>query len=82
VLNGSDDYTNGALDNFWRSAENVKVTPKGGVMTWAVSQAVPLRRLIVEGDLNLFASTGGPAGYASGGYMADIYVSGKIISGS
>jgi hypothetical protein len=82
VLNSAEDYHIGALNNFWRSAENVHVTPEGGVMTWAVSQAIPLRRIVVTGNLNLFASTGGPAGYASGGYMADITVSGTIYSGS
>jgi hypothetical protein len=27
VLNGGDDFHNGALSNFWRSAENVHVVP-------------------------------------------------------
>jgi hypothetical protein len=39
------------LDNFWRGAENVRVT---GKMIWAASQASPLRRIMVEGDLDLF----------------------------
>lgn len=75
----------GALANFWRSAENFAITPQdNGVMTWAVSQACPLRRAVINGDLNLFQYnppyTG--AGYASGGFMADVTVSGTIISGS
>jgi len=53
VLNSGDDFTIGALNNFWRSAENLRVTPDGP-MIWAVSQAAPLRRAVIEGDLNLF----------------------------
>lgn len=84
VLNGDFDMTGGALANFWRSAENVKVIPQGGPMIWAVSQASPMRRISVEGDLNLF-NYNPPwpgAGYASGGYMADVKVTGTIVSGS
>ena len=55
VQNGDFDFTVGALDNFWRGAENVHVKlAEGTPMTWAVSQAAPLRRIHVEGDLNLF----------------------------
>ena len=84
VLNGDYDFTGGALANFWRSAENFKFRPNGGPMIWAVSQACPLRRAVIEGDLNLFnynpPSPG--AGYASGGFMADIKVMGTVTSGS
>lgn len=51
-------------------------------MTWAVSQASPLRRTVIDGNLNLFYSNGGAAGYASGGFMSDVKVNGKISSGS
>jgi hypothetical protein len=82
VLNSAYDFTIGALNNFWRSAENVHVLAKEGPMIWAVSQASPLRRTVVDGDLNLFDYTGGAsAGYASGGYMADVKVNGKINAG-
>ena len=51
-----------ALDNFWRSLENFAVTPSSdvpfqtmkGVTRIAVSQAAPLRRLHVKGELQLF----------------------------
>ncbi len=46
-------------------------------MTWAVSQASPMRRVQVDGDLHLFDG----AGYASGGYMSDVKVNGKINPG-
>ena len=53
-------------------------------MLWAVSQASPLRRIHVDGDLQLFQYN--PpfpgAGYASGGYMSDINVTGGVNMGS
>ena len=52
--NGSFKFDIGALDNFWRGAENLKVIPSSGKMIWAASQACPLRRIIVDGDLDLF----------------------------
>ena len=58
-----------ATQNFWRSAENLSVTPSGGTNRWAVSQAAPFRRMHIHGDLNL-APNG--YGWASGGYIADI----------
>jgi hypothetical protein len=54
-----------ATQNFWRSAENFMVP---GAARWAVSQAAPMRRVDIRGDLNL-APTG--FGFASGGYIAD-----------
>jgi len=74
-----NDYKTGALDNFWRSAENIQT----GNTLWAVSQACPLRRLSIRGNLDIFQYTGGCcAGYASGGYLADSVVTGSISSGS
>lgn len=73
-LNLSFNTDLGALDTFWRSAENVRI-PKN--MTWAVSQASPLRRIEVDGDLNLFDG----AGYASGGYMSDVKINGTVNPG-
>jgi len=83
-------YT-GALDTFWRSAENFQTdadfnwwgsSPMG--MLWAVSQAAPLRRVIVTHDLYLFqyVAPWSAAGYASGGFMANSVVNGSIFSGS
>jgi hypothetical protein len=42
---------NNATTTFWRAAEGFSVTPTGGTMRWAVSQAAPLRRMHVEGGL-------------------------------
>ncbi|MFD0686213.1 discoidin domain-containing protein [Actinomadura fibrosa] len=64
-----------ATQNFWRSAENLAISPSGGADRWAVSQAAPFRRIHVRGDLNL-APTG--YGWASGGYIADSKVDGQV----
>ena len=86
--NGSYNPNNGALSNFWRSAENFSVSSSlnwnNHVTTlWAVSQAAPLRRVVVHGDLDLYQYNSGTyAGYASGGYMADVTVTGDIYNGS
>jgi hypothetical protein len=64
-----------ATQNFWRSAENLSISPPGGTNQWAVSQAAPFRRIHVRGNLNL-APTG--YGWASGGYIADSKVDGQV----
>ena len=72
---GDYDPSVGALDNFWRSAENFAVesmhdwgTGKG--MLWAVSQASPLRRVKVAGDLSLYEYISPyPNAGSSGGFM-------------
>lgn len=53
-------------------------------MLWAVSQAAPMRRMIVEGNLDLYQYVPPyvEAGYASGGFIADMTVNGVISSGS
>jgi len=48
-------------------------------MRFAVSQAAPLRRINIEGDLTLMGRVGE---YASGGYLANSRVDGEILSGS
>ncbi|HKE67118.1 MAG TPA: adenylyl cyclase, partial [Micromonosporaceae bacterium] len=69
-----------ALINFWRSAENLAVTPTVAFANqWAVSQAAPLRRVHVKGILWLEPGNGG---FSSGGYIADSKVDGITINGS
>jgi hypothetical protein len=68
-----------SLINFWRSVENLSVTPTGGATRWAVSQAAPMRRLHIRGGLALMPALGG---YSSGGFIADSQVDGEIQSGS
>lgn len=67
-----------ATQNFWRSVENLAVKPTSGNMLFAVSQAAPIRRLHVKGDLTLHDQYG----WASGGFMADTKVDGTVNSGS
>ncbi|MFI5606688.1 hypothetical protein [Amycolatopsis sp. NPDC051903] len=75
AFNASDQGS--ALQNFWRSAENMAVNPSSGSDRWAVSQAAPLRRMDVHGGLQLYPAS---YGYASGGYVADTRVSGQTAS--
>jgi hypothetical protein len=66
-----------ALVTFWRAAEGLSVTPPAGVMQWAVSQAVPFRRMHVRGNMVLHQNNG----YASGGWMSDSLIDGSVASG-
>ena len=68
---------NNATSTFWRAVEGFSVTPTGGTMQWAVSQAAPLRRMHVEGDLVLHQK----GGWASGGWMSDSLVDGNVRAG-
>ena len=71
------DGSQNATQNFWRSAENLSVTPTGGLDRWAVSQAAPYRRMHVRGNLAL-----DDGGWSSGGFISDTKVDGQIRSGS
>lgn len=67
-----------ATCNFWRSCENIAVTPVGTApLHWAVSQGTSLRRVHIHGDLNLW-----DRGWSSGGFMADCRMDGQVNSGS
>jgi len=70
---------NNATCNFWRSAENLAVTPTldSNTSTWAVSQGAWLRRLHIKGNINLW-----DGGWSSGGFIADSVIDGVINSGS
>jgi hypothetical protein len=67
-----------ATQNFWRSVENLSVTPDNGTMQWAVSQASPLRRIHVRGNMLLDDN----GGWSSGGFIADSLVDQQINSGT
>ncbi|WP_033341312.1 discoidin domain-containing protein [Catenuloplanes japonicus] len=72
-----------ATQNFWRSMENLSIVPEGGTNRWAVSQAAPMRRVHVKGNLTLAPSNqDNGQGYSSGGYLADSVVDGVVSSGS
>jgi hypothetical protein len=66
-----------ATCTFWRAAENFSVMPSGGTMQWAVSQAVPFRRMHVRGNIVLHQN----GGWASGGWMSDSLVDGNVGAG-
>jgi hypothetical protein len=69
-----------ATQNFWRGAENFAVTPSLGLgnntMQWAVSQAIPFRRMHVRGNIKLNQNNG----WASGGWFSDVLVDGEVNS--
>jgi hypothetical protein len=69
-----------ATQNFWRGAENFSVNPNlnGGVIQWAVSQAVPFRRMHVVGNMKLNQNNG----WSSGGWFSDVLVDGQVNSAS
>ena len=72
-----------ATQNFWRSAENLAVVPNGGTDRWAVSQAAPMRRVHIIGNLHMGPSNqDNGQGYSSGGYIADSKVDGIVSTGS
>jgi hypothetical protein len=95
VINGSIDVYNQcfdgsciASDNFWRSLSNLTINvtnPTFGCYTgefWAVSQAAPVRRVLVNGNATLLDYCTSPS-FASGGFIADSeFAGGSIVSGS
>ncbi|MDT7726403.1 MAG: hypothetical protein QOI21_2979 [Actinomycetota bacterium] len=73
----ADWQSGNATLNFWRDAEGLTINPPGGTNTWAVSQADPLRRVQVNGNLKL-----DDGGWSSGGFLADSRVTGQVQSGT
>ncbi|HEX7728926.1 MAG TPA: coagulation factor 5/8 type domain-containing protein [Terracidiphilus sp.] len=69
---------NNATCTFWRGVEGFSVTPTGGTMQWAVSQAIEFRRMHVRGNLVLHQKHG----WASGGWMSDSLIDGNVDSGT
>lgn len=86
----------GALNNFWRGAENFEVTNPSGfreppayddTVVFAVSQASPMRYIKVNGKIWFFElEPNGPkdwkGGMASGGYLANVEALQPIKFGS
>lgn len=68
---------NNATTTFWRAAEGFSISPAGGSMQWAVSQAAPFRRMHVRGDIVLHQH----GGWASGGWMSDDLIDGNVGAG-
>jgi hypothetical protein len=68
---------NNATTTFWRAVEGFSLSPAAGAMQWAVSQAAPFRRMHIRGDIVLHQH----AGWASGGWMSDALIDGKVEAG-
>jgi len=72
--------------NFWRSQENMGISPSGGltpgVLDWGVSQGASLRRMDIAGGLTLTNSQAigsvNACAESSGGFIADTNVSGLV----
>jgi len=78
-----------ALENFWRSVSDLTIDVAGGsgctanTEFWAVSQAAPMRRVSVNGNVTLMDYCDGSPDYASGGFIADSsFTGGTVINGS
>jgi hypothetical protein len=89
AINVSNQCVSGsctALENFWRSLSNLTINVvtasacTSSAEFWAVSQASPVRRVQINGNLFLFDYCSGP-GFASGGFIADSqFTAGAIIN--
>ncbi len=72
-------------DTFWRSMENMSFNPvtdaaqnaPKNTLQWGVSQGAPLRRIQINGSLEL---TDSYCGFASGGFIADSAITGNVNS--
>jgi hypothetical protein len=98
VINGTIDSwnqcTNGvqtqcyATDNFWRSVSNLTINVSGltgcfaGEDVWAASQAAPMRRVEINGNVTLMDYCDGTPDWASGGFIADSELNGTVENGS
>jgi len=95
AINSYNQCTNGdqsecyATTNFWRSVSNLTINVTGmtgcfsGTDVWAVSQAAPLRRVDINGNLTLMDYCDGSPDWASGGFIADsVFSGGTVTNGS
>ena len=77
AVRSNTTHNNSVLTNFWRSVENLTIIPTNdSTNIWGVSQAAPMRRVYIKGNLQLFDK-----GYASGGFLADSKIEGDVTSG-
>jgi Ricin-type beta-trefoil lectin domain len=89
VIDGQGLYVNAAwadgnaTTNFWRGVSNITLDPSSGSTEYAVSQADPMRRVQIDGNLVLDDdTTNGPNNWSSGGFISDSIVTGQVNSGS
>jgi hypothetical protein len=77
VLISKGEKNGNVTCNFWRSVENLTIAPPDGAMNiWGVSQAAPMRRVHIKGDIQLHDN-----GWASGGFLADSRIEGTVFAG-
>lgn len=76
AVRSNTTHGNSVLTNFWRAVENLTIVPSDSTVIWGVSQAAPMRRVHIKGNLQLFDK-----GYASGGFLADSKIDGTVTSG-
>ena len=77
VLISKGEKNGNVTCNFWRSVENLTIAPPNGAMNiWGVSQAAPIRRVHIKGDIQLHDN-----GWASGGFLADSKIDGTVFAG-
>ncbi|RAJ45579.1 hypothetical protein K353_01079 [Kitasatospora sp. SolWspMP-SS2h] len=86
---GGDQSQCYATTNFWRSLSNLTVNVAGqsgcygNTDFWAVSQAAPLRRVRLNGNVTLMDYCTGSPSWASGGFIADSEFTGAtVVNGS
>jgi Ricin-type beta-trefoil lectin domain len=90
VITGGGIYANAAwnngnaTENFWRGVENITIDPSSGSTEWAVSQADPMRRVQIDGNLVLDDNSSGntTSNWSSGGFISDSVVTGQVNSGT
>ena len=90
VITGGGIFANAAWSggnattNFWRGVENITLDPSSGSTEWAVSQADPMRRVQVDGNMVLDDDTSGntTSNWSSGGFISDSVVTGQVNSGT
>ncbi len=86
AFNQCSGTTCNATDNFWRSMSNLTINLAGntgceaGDDFWAVSQAAPMRRVQINGNLSLMDYCNGSPDYASGGFIADSRFTGGTVT--
>lgn len=80
-----------ATCNFWRSVENLADVPTysastmapSGTETWAASQAAPMRRVHIKGNMTLWdPGSNYDKSWSSGGFIADSKIDNNLSSGS
>jgi len=90
VITGGGIYANAAwndgnaTENFWRGVENITLDPSSGSTEWAVSQADPMRRVQVDGNMVLDDDSSGntSSNWSSGGFISDSIITGQVNSGT